>query len=55
MLKLTMEEFSALNIVLNAMTFPELLQNTIKGLKTSEDISDLSKADLCNSILKSLR
>ncbi len=55
MLKLTMEEFSALNIVLNTITLNDLLENAIKGFKTSEEISDLSKADLCQSILKSLR
>jgi hypothetical protein len=55
MLKLSMEEFSALNIVLNIIPLTELLDNAMKGFQESEETSDLAKADLCKSILKSLR
>jgi hypothetical protein len=55
MLKLSMEEFSALNIVLNIIPLIELLDNAMKGFQESDEASDLAKADLCKSILKSLR
>lgn len=55
MFQLSMEEFSALNIVLNNIQLNELLENAMKGFQESEETSDLAKADLCKSILKSLR
>jgi hypothetical protein len=55
MLKLSIEELSALDIVLNTMSVKELLDNAVVSLKSSELPEDLQKVDICKAVLNSLR
>lgn len=55
MLKLSIEELNALNVVLTTMSVKELLDNAIVTLKTSELPEDLVKVDICKAVLNSLR
>jgi hypothetical protein len=57
MLKMSVEELSALNLVLQFMTVSELLSAAMKGFVENEDaiLKDKEKSDLCWKVLKSLR
>lgn len=55
MLKLSLEELSALNILFNVMTVEELLRNAMQNLADSQASTDMAKAELCSIVLKSLK
>ena len=55
MLKLSLEELSALNVVLNAISVEELIRNAMENLADSDTPTEIVKAELCCAVLKSLR
>lgn len=55
MLKLSVEELSALNLVLNFVSVEELLTSAMNGFSDSEDTREQEKSDLCWKVLKTLR
>lgn len=55
MLKLSLEELSALNVVLTAISVEELIRNAMENLADSEKPTETVKAELCCIVLKSLR
>lgn len=55
MLKLSLEELSALNVVLTAISVEELIRNAMENLADSEKPTETVKAELCCTVLKSLR
>lgn len=55
MLKLSLEELSALNIVLTTISVEELIRNAMENLADSEKPTETVKAELCCTVLKSLR
>lgn len=57
MLKMSIEELSALNLVLQFMSVADLLEAAMKGFVDNEDTTllDKEKSDLCWKVLKSLR
>ena len=55
MLKLSLEELSALNVVLNTISVEELIRNTMENLADSDIPTEIVKAELCSTVLKSLR
>lgn len=57
MLKMSVEELSALNLVLQFMTVSELLNAAMKGFVENEDaiLKDKEKSDLCWKVLKTLQ
>ena len=55
MLKLSFEELSALNVVLNAISVDELIRNAMENLADSDTPTEIVKAELCCTVLKSLR
>ena len=57
MLKMSIEELSALNLILQFMSVSELLDAAMKGFVENEDITirDKEKSDLCWKILKTLK
>ena len=57
MLKLTIEELSALNLILQFVSVSELLKSAMKGFADcDEELTELDreKSDLCWKILKTL-
>ena len=55
MLKLSLEELSALNVVLTTISVEELIRNAMVNLADSEKPTETVKAELCCTVLKSLR
>ena len=55
MLKLLLEELSALNVVLNTISVEELIRNAMENLTDSDTPTEIVKAELCCAVLKSLR
>lgn len=55
MVKMSLQEISALNTVLTVVSVDELLANAMKNLADSENAEDVRKADFISIILKSLR
>lgn len=58
MLKVSIEELTALNIVLQFMTVEELLSSAMNGLVSTKDeptLAEKEKSDLCWKVLKSLK
>lgn len=57
MMRLSIEELSALNLALQFMSVSELLTAAMKGFVEGEDatLRDKEKSDLCWKILKSLQ
>lgn len=55
MLKLSLEELSALNVVLTIISVEELIRNAMENLADSEKPTETVKAELCCTVLKSLR
>ena len=57
MMRLSIEELSALNLALQFMSVSELLTAAMKGFVEGEDaaLRDKEKLDLCWKILKSLQ
>lgn len=55
MLKLTIEELSALNMVLQFTTVKELLTAAMHGFAESEETRNKEVSDLCWKVLKSLQ
>ena len=55
MLKLTIEELSALNLILQFTTVEDLLTAAMHGYAESEESRNKELSDLCWKVLKSLR
>lgn len=55
MLKLSLEELSALNVVLTTISVEELIRNAMENLADSEKPTETVKAELCCTVLKSLK
>ena len=55
MLKLSLEELSELNVVLNAISVGEHIRNAMETLDDSGTPTEIAKAGSCNTVLKSLR
>lgn len=57
MMRLSIEELSAINLALQFMSVSELLTAAMKGFVEGEDaaLRDKEKSDLCWKILKSLQ
>lgn len=55
MLKLTIEELSALNMILQFTKVEDLLNAAMHGYAESEESRDKELSDLCWKVLKSLR
>lgn len=57
MLRLTIEELSTLNLILQFVSVSELLTAAMKGFVTNEieSLNDKEKSDLCWKALQSLR
>ena len=55
MLKLSLEELSALDVILNAISVDQLIRNAMENLADSDTPTEIVKAELCSTVLKSLR
>lgn len=55
MLRLTIEELSALNLLLQFTTVEKLLEAAMHGFSESAETRDKEVSDLCWKVLKSLR
>lgn len=57
MMKVSIEELSALNLVLQFMSVSELLNAAMKGFVENEDatLKEKEKSDLCWKVLKTLK